>query len=115
MQSALLTEMVWEVGADTSKVQYLWIQSKIKDGDPQVTEKVLGTNNVADVHDQGCRSMVFGQVHAAMKFTLMCRSRGQSISRSIVCCFATALAASSFERLSLSSRPRGGVKILPMR
>ena len=29
------------------KVQYLWIQSKIKDGDPKL-QKVLGTNNVAD-------------------------------------------------------------------
>ena len=41
------------------KVHYLWIQSKIKDGDLKL-QKVLGTNNVAD-----------DKYMAAMNFTLM--------------------------------------------
>ena len=83
----------------------MWIQSEIKDGDLKL-QKVLGKNNVAD-HDQGCRSMGFGQVYGSDEFHLDARSRGQSISRSVVWhIFMNGLAFISTE---------GGVKILPMR
>ena len=46
------------------KVQYLWIQSKIKDGDLKL-QKVLGTNNVANDR------WALDKYMAAMNFTLM--------------------------------------------
>ena len=88
------------------KVQYLWIQSKIKDGDLKL-QKVLGTNNVADAMTKAVDRWALDKYMAAMNFIFDARSRGQSISRSAVWhIFMNGLAFISTE---------GGVKILPMR
>ena len=52
------------------KVQYLWIQSKIKEGDLKL-QKVLGTNNVADAMTKAVDRWALDKYMAAMTFTLM--------------------------------------------
>ena len=52
------------------KVQYLWIQSKIKDGDLKL-QKVLGTNNVADAMTKAVDRWALDKYMAAMNFILM--------------------------------------------
>ena len=52
------------------KVQYLWIQSKIKDGDLKVPE-VLGTNNVADAMTKAVDRWALDKYMAALNCTLM--------------------------------------------
>ena len=52
------------------KVQYLWTQSKIKDGDLKL-QKVLGTNNVADAMTKAVDRWALDKYMAAMNFTLM--------------------------------------------
>ena len=52
------------------KVQYLWIQSKIKDGDLKL-QKVLGTNNVADAMTKAVDPWALDNYMAAMNFILM--------------------------------------------
>ena len=52
------------------KVQYLWIQSKIKDGDPKL-QKVLRTNNVADAMTKAADRWAPDKYMAAMNFTSM--------------------------------------------
>ena len=52
------------------KVQYLCIQSKIKDGDLKL-QKVLGTNNVADAMNAAVDRWALDKFLAAMNFTLM--------------------------------------------
>ena len=52
------------------KVQYLWIQSKIKDGDLKL-QKVFGTNNVADAMTKAVDRWSLDKYMAAMNFTLV--------------------------------------------
>ena len=52
------------------KVQYLWIQSKIKDGDLNL-QKLLGTNNVADAMTKAVDRWALDKYMAAINFTLM--------------------------------------------
>ena len=52
------------------KVQYLWIQSQIKDGDLKL-QKVLGTNNVADAMTKAVDRWALDKYMAAMNFILM--------------------------------------------
>ena len=60
------------------KVQYLWIQSKIKVGDLKL-QKVLGTTNVADAMAKAVDRWALDRyIH------FDARPRGQSISRSVV-------------------------------
>ena len=63
------------------KVQYLWIHSKIKDGDLKL-QKVLGTNNVADAMTKAVDRWALDKYMAAMNFTLM--PGRADISRSVV-------------------------------
>ena len=51
------------------KVQYLWIQSKIKEGDLKL-QKVLGTSNVADDTTKAVDRWALDKYMAAMNFTL---------------------------------------------
>ena len=88
------------------KVQYLWIQSKIRDGDLKL-QKVLATNNVADAMTKAVDRWALDKCTAAVEFHVDARSRRQSISRSAVWhIFMNGLAFISTE---------GGVKILPLR
>ena len=88
------------------KVQYLWIQSKIKDGDLKL-QKVLATNNVADAMTKAVDRWALDKCMAAVEFHFDARSRRQSISRSVVWhIFMNGLAFISTE---------GGVKILQLR
>ena len=50
--------------------QYLWIQSKIKDGDLKL-QKVLGTNNVADAMTKVVDRWALDKFMAAMSLVLM--------------------------------------------
>ena len=52
------------------KVQYLWIQSKIKDGDLKI-QIVFGTNNVADAMTRAVDRWALDKYIAAMNFILM--------------------------------------------
>ena len=52
------------------KVQYLWIQSKIKDGDLKL-QKVLATNNVADAMTKAVDRWALDKNMAAVNFILM--------------------------------------------
>ena len=52
------------------KVLYLWIQSKIKDGDFKL-QRVLGTNNVADAMAKAVDRWALDKYMAAMNFILM--------------------------------------------
>ena len=52
------------------KVQYLWIQSKIKDGDLKL-QKVSGTNNVADAMTKAVDRWALDTYMATMNCTLM--------------------------------------------
>ena len=52
------------------KVQNLWIQSKIKDGDLKL-QKVLGTNNVADAMTKAVDRRALDKYMSAMNFILM--------------------------------------------
>ena len=52
------------------KVQELWIQSKIKDGDLKL-QKVLGTNNVADALTKAVNRWVLDKYLASMICILM--------------------------------------------
>ena len=52
------------------KVQYLWIQSKIKDGDLKL-RKVSGTNNVADAMTKAVDRWALDTYMATMNCTLM--------------------------------------------
>ena len=52
------------------KVQYLWIQSKIKDKDVEL-QKILGTNNVADAMTEALNRLAVDKYLTAMNCTLM--------------------------------------------
>ena len=54
----------------TIKVQYLWVQSEIKDRDLKL-QKLLGTNNVADAMTKAVDRWVWDKYMTAMNFILM--------------------------------------------
>ena len=63
------------------KVQYLWIQSKIKDGDLKL-QKVSGTNNVADAMTKAVDRWALDTYMATMNCTLM-PGRADKASRAL--------------------------------
>ena len=72
--------MAWEVGADI-KVQYSWIQSKIKDGDLKL-QKVSRTNNVADAMTKAVDRWALDKYMTAMNCFLM-PGRADKASRAL--------------------------------
>ena len=62
-------------------MQYLWIQSKIKDGDLKL-QKVFEKNNVADAMTKAVDRWAFGQVHGIDDLHIHARSRGQHLALS---------------------------------